>query len=190
MRKINKVTFWLLLLCGGCFLVAWNLHLMLADRPRVLITLTPEEVEMQTAFPEGAAFQAEFTLENKTRADLTIKKILSSCGCTAVSTKEGQPLKVPFVLSPSKPFPILVTVDTQNRVGKYGVSVVFHYEHDGKPLVSAGKILFEVIEQGDAFKTDSSDTEPEDIQNSELGANKFPAIAKPLTRPDTIIQKD
>jgi len=158
MQKINKSTFWFLLLCVGCFLVAWNLHSMLPDHSGTLLEIAPEEVEFQTAFSEGVEFQAEFALENKTRSDLVVRRILSSCGCTAVLTQEGQPLEVPFVLSSSKPFPILVTVDTKNRVGKNGVSILLQYEHGGKPFVSVGKIVFEVIRHNDALETDSSGT--------------------------------
>jgi hypothetical protein len=110
------------------------------------ISLSPEKVELQTAFPEGVEFQAEFTLENKIRSVLVVKKVLSSCGCTAISTKEGQLLEMSFVLFPSQPFPILVTVDTKNREGKNGVSVMFPYEYGGKSFGAVGNILFEVIE--------------------------------------------
>jgi hypothetical protein len=115
----------------------------------VLLEISPEEIEFQTPFVEGLEFQTEFTLENKSHSDLTIKRMVSSCGCTGSFTKEGKPLEVPMVLSPSTSFPISVSVDTKNRNGKGGVSVMVLYEHRGKPLISEGNILFEVVPQND-----------------------------------------
>jgi hypothetical protein len=75
--------------------------------------------------------------------------MVSSCGCTGVFTQEGEPIAVPMVLSPSKSFPILVSIDTRNRNGKESVSVMVLYEYREKPLFSAGNILFEVVPQCD-----------------------------------------
>ena len=144
-RKNVKVVFLISLLCGGCLLIVWNLFQMLSERPRVLLALLPEEVEIQEAVPEGSVFQTEFTLENKTRTDITVTKLMSSCGCTALFTKEGQPIAVPLVLSPSRPFAIQVVVNTKNKTGKNVASIVVPYEYKGESFVSAGKILFDVL---------------------------------------------
>jgi len=158
MQKNVKTTFWILILCAGCFFVAWNVRLVLTDRPTILLTVMPEVVRFQAAFPEGVEFRSQFTLENMTRTNIIITRVLSSCGCTALSTEEGQPLVVPFVLFPSKPFSILVTVDTKNREGKNGVSVAFRYEYDGKPLVAVGNIFFDVVMHDESMEQDDVST--------------------------------
>jgi hypothetical protein len=149
MQKIVKNIFWTSLLCVGCFFVAWNVHLIFLKPLAVVLAILPEKVEFQTPFVEGSKFHAEFTLENKTYSDLVIKKILSSCGCTGLFTKEGNPIEVPMVLSPSQSFPISVSVDTKNLKGKGGVSMMVLCEHKGKPIFSVGNILFEVAPQDD-----------------------------------------
>jgi len=147
MQKNVKITFWILLLCAGVFLVALNVRLLLPDRPAVLLALSPEKFELQEIVPEGTEFQAEFILENKTRSDLVVRKIISSCGCTGLLTKEGELIETPIVLASSKPFPILVTVDTKNMKGKRGVSVMVTYEHRRELFFSVGNIFFEVATQ-------------------------------------------
>ena len=118
---------------------------MLSERPHILPVLLPEEVVFQEAFSEGSEFQTEFTLENKTRSDITITKILSSCGCMGLSAKDGQSIEVPLVLSPSKSFSFQVVVATQNKTGKNVASIMVQYEYKGKPFMLVGKILFDVI---------------------------------------------
>ena len=152
MQRNVKVVFWVSLLCAGCFFVTWNVRSIFTDRPSVLLGISPEEIEFQTPFVEGTEFQAEFTLKNKTRSDLLIKKVMSSCGCTGLFTKKGESLEVPMVLTPFQSLPILVTVDTKGRDGKGGVSVMVLYEHRGKSLFSTATILFDVVQQ-DALLT-------------------------------------
>ena len=149
MQKNVKVTFWVLLLCAGGFLVAVNMRLMFPDRPAVPLSLSPETVKFQETFPEGSEFQSEFTLENKTRSDLLVKRLLSSCGCTSLSTKDGLPIEVPLVLSSSKPLLILVEVNTKGIMGKRSEAILVQYEYRGKPFVAIGKIVFEVVQQND-----------------------------------------
>ena len=147
MQENVKVTFWILLLCVGCFLTTWNLRLIWSDSSGVLLALSPENIEFQLPFSEGSEFQAKFTLENKTHSDLIVKKIMSSCGCTGLFTKEGKPIETPMILTPLKLFPVLVTVDANDMEGKRCVSVMVLYEHRGQPLFSVGNIFFEVLRQ-------------------------------------------
>ena len=145
MQKNVKVTFWVLLLCMGGFLVAWNMRLMFLGPSAVVLAISPEKIEFQTAFPEGSEFQAEFTLENKTRSDLLVKKLKPSCGCTSLSTKDGLPIEVPFVLSPSTSLPILVVVNTKSIVGKRNEAIFVQYEYRGKSFMVVGTIVFDVV---------------------------------------------
>ena len=145
MQKNVKVTFWILLLCTGCFFVAWNIRSVLSVHPSVLLAISPEELEFQTAFSEGTKFQAEFILENKTRSDLLVKRLKPSCGCTSLSAKDGQPIEVPFVLSPSKSLPILIIVDTKGITGKRNEAILVQYEYRGQSFVAIGTVSFDVI---------------------------------------------
>jgi len=117
----------------------------MSECPRILLALLPEEIEIQEALSEGTEFQTEFTFENKTRSDMTIKKLQSSCGCTALFTKDGQPIAVPLVLPPSKSFPVQVVVDTKHKTGKNVASIMVQYEYKGEPFMLVGKILFDVM---------------------------------------------
>jgi hypothetical protein len=109
-----------------------------------LLALTPEEVAFQESLPEEAEFQTEFTFENKTRSDITITNLLSSCGCTTLLTQDGQPLEIPLVLPSSKSFPVQVVVNTKNKTGKNVASIMVQYEFKGESFMSVGKILFDV----------------------------------------------
>jgi len=148
MQKVANVTFWTLLLCLGGFLVAWNLRLMWSDS-FIPLVVSPENVEFQEAFTEGSTFQAEFVLENRNRSSLFIKKIISSCGCTGLFTKEGERIEMPMVLARSELFPILVSIDTKNMDGKRNVSVMVFYEYREKSLFSVGNVIFEVTPKND-----------------------------------------
>ena len=44
MQKISRIIFWLLLLCAGCFLVAWNVRSMLPDHSSGVIEIVPNEI--------------------------------------------------------------------------------------------------------------------------------------------------
>ena len=144
MQKNVKVAFWTLLLCVGGFLFAGGIRSMLPDHQGILLTLSPEELEFPTAFSEGTEFQAEFIIENKTRSNLLINRLAPSCGCTSLSTKDGLPIEVPFVLSPSSPFPVQIVVDTKGIVGKRNEAILVQYEHRGRSFAAVGTVVFDV----------------------------------------------
>jgi len=150
MQKLVKIIFWTSFLCVGCFFVIWSVCSIWLDRPSVILEISPERVEFQTKFPAGTVFQAELTLANRTRTDLVIKRIMSSCGSTGLFTKEGKLVEVPMVLTRFESLPVLVSVDTKNMEGKESVSVMVFYEHREKSLFSAGNVFFEVAPKSDA----------------------------------------
>lgn len=100
---------------------------------------------MQEAFPEGTEFQTEFTIKNNTRTDIVMTRLMVSCGCTSLSTKEGQQIEVPLLLTPSKPLAIQTVVNTKGKSGKNVASIVVQYEHKGEFFMSVVNILFNVM---------------------------------------------
>jgi len=147
MQKNAKTTFWILVLCVGCFFVAWNVRLIFLKPLGVVLALSPERIEVQTSFVEGSKFQAEFVLENKAPSNLLIRRIASSCGCTGLFAKDAETIEFPMVLAPHEPFPISVTVDTHGMEGKRSVSLMVLYEYRGRSLFSDSDIVFDVIRQ-------------------------------------------
>ena len=81
---------------------------------------------------------------NKTRSDLSVKRLMPSCGCTPLVAKERQPIEVPFVLSSSESLPILVVVNTKGIISGRNETILIQYEYKGRPFIAIGTVVFDV----------------------------------------------
>lgn len=129
--------------------MSWNMHSIFLKRAGVLLTLSPESARFSAPVSEGSVLQAAFLLENKTPSNLTIVKLSSSCGCTKLVSKEGDPIPTPMMLTPAETFSFVVHVDTKDMEGQNAVSVMAMYKQKDQSLFTTGSVLFEVMPHGE-----------------------------------------
>ena len=84
--------------------------------PRGRIALHPASVQLKEGHIEGAPLEVHFELANESRQSATVKSIGTSCGCMALTGKDG-PLVVPFSLEPGATVPITLSIGTAARIG-------------------------------------------------------------------------